>query len=175
MQFVRARSSRRQGKHLARPSLRRRVLITVVVVVAASVSIIGIGQTRGPGRERRAAQQVCSTPDDLRTRHGITLAGHAMQAFDRAETTAGSRIDVGESYRSCREQALACERICGSRNGCLGTCAPPGLSWHQRGQAVDITQSMLDTAGIVEALEDAGWCQSVPDDDPGHFSFGGCH
>ena len=33
----------------------------------------------------------------------------------------------------------------------------------------------LDTPAIVSALEANGWCQSVPDSDPGHFSFDGCH
>ena len=29
--------------------------------------------------------------------------------------------------------------------------------------------------GSSQALEDNGWCQSLPDSDPGHFSFDGCH
>ena len=80
-----------------------------------------------------------------------------------------------QSYRSCRQQRIACTQICGDANGCEGTCAPPGLSWHQLGAAVDITQDGLDDRRIPEALEANGWCQAVPDSDPGHFSFGGCH
>jgi LAS superfamily LD-carboxypeptidase LdcB len=59
--------------------------------------------------------------------------------------------------------------------GCPDRCARPGLSWHQLGAAVDITQEGVDDAGIVQALEDNGWCQSLPGSDPGHFSFDGCH
>jgi hypothetical protein len=34
---------------------------------------------------------------------------------------------------------------------------------------------MLDTPGVIEALEEAGWCQSLPSSDAGHFSWDGCH
>jgi hypothetical protein len=47
--------------------------------------------------------------------------------------------------------------------------------WHQRGFAIDVIQKGLDTPGIVAALENKGWCQAVPDSDPGHFSYRGCH
>jgi hypothetical protein len=151
--------------------LRRRRLAVVVVGVVAAGAVLGFVLLRRSG----GVERVCAQPDDLETRRGITLMAEAMEAFRSAETAAGIRIEVGESYRSCREQGLACERICGNRQGCPGTCAPPGLSWHQRGQAIDVTQTMLDTPGVVEALEDAGWCQSVPENDPGHFSFDGCH
>jgi hypothetical protein len=49
------------------------------------------------------------------------------------------------------------------------------LSWHQLGAAIDITQEGLDDPRIFQALIDNGWCQSLPDSDPGHFSFDGCH
>jgi len=49
------------------------------------------------------------------------------------------------------------------------------LSWHQLGAAIDITQGGVDRPEIVTALEDNGWCQSLPGSDPGHFSFDGCH
>ncbi len=120
-------------------------------------------------------ERVCSRPEELRTRGSVTLVAEAMDAFLDAQDSAGLEIDVVESYRTCREQALACKRLCGSRQGCPGTCAPPGLSWHQRAEAIDVTQEMLDTPGVIEALQDAGWCQALPDTDPGHFSFDGCH
>lgn len=119
-------------------------------------------------------ERVCR-PDDLVTVDGVTLTGDAMEAFREAEALAGLDLEVGDSYRSCRQQAAACERICGNRRGCPDLCAPPGLSWHQRGEAVDVTQAMLDTPGVIEALEEAGWCQSLPNSDPGHFSLNGCH
>lgn len=139
-----------------------------MVLIAAAV--VGIVLWRDGGVER-----VCSRPDELRTRRNVTLIPDAMDALRLAEASVGHRIDVVESYRSCRQQAQACELICGTRRGCPGACAPPGLSWHQRAAAIDVTQEMLDTPGVIRALEDAGWCQSLPDTDPGHFSFDGCH
>jgi hypothetical protein len=54
-------------------------------------------------------------------------------------------------------------------------CAPPGLSWHQLGAAIDTTERALADERIVAALLVNGWCQPLPSSDPGHFSFGGCH
>lgn len=141
--------------------------------MVAGVVVIG-GVALGVSLWGGGVERVCR-PDDLQTRRGITLTADAMEAFLEAESRAGQRIEVGEGYRSCREQAAACENICGDRRGCPDLCAPPGLSWHQRGEAVDVTQAMLDTPGLIEALEEAGWCQSLPDSDPGHFSLNGCH
>jgi LAS superfamily LD-carboxypeptidase LdcB len=125
---------------------------------------------RGSGIER-----FCGRPENVRTVRNVTLVEDAMAAFLQAEAAVGFEIDVVESYRSCREQRAACEAICGTRRGCPGLCAPPGLSWHQRAMAIDVTQEMLDTPGVIEALEEAGWCQSLPSSDPGHFSYDGCH
>jgi hypothetical protein len=139
------------------------------VVLAAGV-VAGIVVWRGSGVER-----VCGRPHELRTRGNVVLIPDAMESLEQAEASVGHEIDVVESYRSCRQQALACVQICGSRRGCPGACAPPGLSWHQRAAAIDVTQEMLDEPGVIRALEGAGWCQSLPDSDPGHFSFDGCH
>ena len=98
-----------------------------------------------------------------------------MEAFLRAQRMTDGAIAVVQSYRSCREQAQACTNICGNPEGCPGTCARPGSSYHQLGAAIDITQESLDTPGVIRALERTGWCQSQPDTDPGHFSFDGCH
>ncbi|HSJ50626.1 MAG TPA: hypothetical protein VLA90_04990 [Actinomycetota bacterium] len=32
-----------------------------------------------------------------------------------------------------------------------------------------------DSPGVIAALEDVGWGQSLPATDPGHFSVDGCH
>lgn len=144
--------------------------LVATAVVVAGAAVLGFTLWPGGGVER-----VCSRPDELRTRGNMTLIREAMDALVQAEASVGHEIVVVESYRSCRQQALACERICGSRRGCPGVCAPPGLSWHQRAAAIDVTQEMLDTPGLIEALEDAGWCQALPATDPGHFSFDGCH
>ena len=151
---------------------RRRLPLRALVAMLVGTVAVGVaGFAAGPDE----VEPVCSRPEDLQTRRGIKLTADAMEAFQQAEALAGQRIEVVYSYRSCREQAQICRRICGRRQGCPGTCARPGLSWHQRGKAVDITETMLATPGVVEALEEAGWCQSVPVNDPGHFSFNGCH
>jgi len=157
------------GRHRAARFGRRRVTVAASAVVVALVAVFGFALWRDDGVER-----VCSRPDEMRTRGNVTLIPDAMDALLEAEATVG-QIDVVESFRSCRQHALACERICGSREGCPDTCAPPGLSWHQRAAAIDVTQAMLDTPGVIDALEDTGWCQALPDTDPGHFSFDGCH
>jgi hypothetical protein len=160
--------SQRPGRHRASRRRRRFLAATAIVLVAGAV--LGFVVLRDAGVER-----VCSRPDELRTRGNVTLIPDATDALVQAETSIGHEIEVVESYRSCRQQALACVQICGSRRGCPGACAPPGLSWHQRAAAIDVTQTMLDEPGVIEALEGAGWCQSLPDTDPGHFSWDGCH
>jgi LAS superfamily LD-carboxypeptidase LdcB len=138
----------------------------LIAVLAAALAFV-----LWPG----GVERFCGRPENLRTVRNVTLVADAMDAFRRAENSLGVEIDVVESYRSCRRQAAVCEAICGTRRGCPGLCAPPGLSWHQRALAIDVTQEMLDTPGVIDALEAAGWCQSLPASDPGHFSYDGCH
>jgi hypothetical protein len=142
-----------------------------IVLVAGSVLAWRLA-TRDP---LVRPDDVCAEQPPLRTWHGVTLQPVAMQAFRKAQRLAGAAIHVVESYRSCGRQAEACRGICGDPDGCPGRCASPGTSYHQLGAAVDITQLSLDTPGVVEALRRAGWCQSEPASDPGHFSFDGCH
>jgi hypothetical protein len=141
-----------------------------VVLIAG---VVGFMALTGP---------VIAIPDDpcaerppLRNVDGVRLQPVAMKAFLRAQRDAGVAIPVMQSYRSCAEQRRACRSICGNPEGCPDLCAPPGLSWHQLGAAIDITQEGLDDPRIFQALIDNGWCQSLPDSDPGHFSFDGCH
>ena len=135
------------------------------------VAAVAIGSRSNPP----TAAEICATPPVVVTRAGVTLTSEAMRAFQRAQTVAHRRITVVQSYRSCAQQRLACINICGSAGGCPGTCAPAGLSWHNRGEAVDLTSGEVHSPTIVSAMEEAGWCQSVPANDPGHFSFNGCH
>jgi hypothetical protein len=117
----------------------------------------------------------CTERPPLITVQGVTLQPNAMTAFQRAETIVGHAIAVVQSYRSCGQQAVACQRICGNQDGCPGRCVKPGLSYHQLGAAIDVSAETLRQRGVVAALEQAGWCESVPKTDPGHFSFDGCH
>ena len=146
------------------------LLLAVLVFASASVAQ---RLARSDGVIRPA--EVCASPPPLRSFQGMRLQPKALQAFKRAQSLAGRRIVVVQSYRSCSDQASACERICQDPNGCPGRCAPPGASYHQLGAAIDVSEAMLQSSDVITALEAAGWCQSVPDSDPGHFSFGGCH
>lgn len=160
----------RRSRHRRRAVRRRRLFAATAVALVAAGGALAFVAFRDTGIERS-----CGRPEDVRRRDGVTLTGAAMEAFRAAESRVGHDIVVVQSYRTCREQALACERICGSRRGCPGLCAPPGLSWHQRALAIDVTKDMLDTPGVIEALTGEGWCQPLPSSDPGHFSFDGCH
>jgi hypothetical protein len=117
----------------------------------------------------------CSSPPRMQTYKGVTLQPEALAAYRQAQRLAGQPIPVVESYRSCQKQAMACVNICGRAEGCPGRCAKPGASYHQLGAAIDIPQSALNTPDIVSALRRTGWCQALPESDPGHFSFDGCH
>jgi hypothetical protein len=148
-------------------------------VVAGALAVVAIGgvvvSTALHGPALAIPEDACAERPPLQTWEGVTLQPLAMTAVRAAQRDAGVSVPVVQSYRSCREQRIACTNICGNPNGCQGTCAPPGMSWHQLGAAVDITQQGLDDERVRDALEDHGWCQAVPDTDPGHFSYGGCH
>jgi hypothetical protein len=152
---------------------RGRVVVGALVVAVLSATLTAWFATRGAAVIR--PDDPCTQAPPLVTYQGVTLQPNAMTAFKRAETIAGRPIPVVQSYRSCAQQAVACKRICGDRNGCPGRCVKPGLSYHQLGAAIDVSADTLAQPGLVAALEQAGWCESVPDTDPGHFSFGGCH
>lgn len=148
-------------------------------MIAGSLAVLAIGGVvvstalRGPAVA--VPEDPCAERPTLQTWEGVTLQPLAMAAFRAAQRDAGVQIPVVQSYRSCHQQRIACRNICGNPNGCEGTCAPPGRSWHQLGAAIDITQAGLDDPRIFRALEANGWCQALPGSDPGHFSFDGCH
>jgi hypothetical protein len=154
-------------------TMRRRLLLAGGAVALGTLGFSGYVILTGP--EIVIPDDSCAERPPLRSVAGVRLQPPAMAAFRQARRDAGVPIEVVHSYRSCSEQRRVCRAICGDPNGCPGLCAPPGLSWHQLGAAIDITQASLDQDRIVEALENNGWCQSVPDTDPGHFSYDGCH
>ena len=161
------------GAHARRQTrARRRIVAGVVVAVVVAGAVVWFTRDRDPLIH---PADTCATAPPLRTVDGVTLQPVAMKAFRKAQRRAHGSISVVQSYRSCAEQVKACRNICGDPNGCPGTCARPGTSYHQLGAAIDITQGSLDTPGVIGALQVAGWCQSQPDTDPGHFSFAGCH
>lgn len=161
-------------RHRMRLTRRGRAAVVTLAVVMLAFGVLLIQLvTRGSAVVK--PDDPCASPPTMQTYKGVTLQPEVMKAFKRAETLAGQRIDVVQSYRSCAQQALACQRICSNANGCPGTCASPGSSYHQLGAAIDIRTGSLRAAGVIAALEKAGWCQALPATDPGHFSFGGCH
>jgi hypothetical protein len=152
---------------------RRGRIVAGVLTVAIVTGISAVIVSRGP--HILIPADPCRHPPPLETYRGVTLQPIAMTAFRQAQRAAGRRIDVRQSYRSCAQQVLACQRICHDPRGCPQTCARPGSSYHQLGAAIDISEAALRVHKVVQALREAGWCQSVPKTDPGHFSFGGCH
>ena len=144
-----------------------------MAVTVAVLSLVLVFTRRGDGVVR--PDDPCRDRPTMQTYRGVTLQPVPMRAFKEAQRATGGAIDVVESYRSCAQQAIACKHICGNVDGCPGRCVKPGTSYHQLGAAIDITQASLDTRGVIDALTKTGWCESVPDTDPGHFSFGGCH
>jgi hypothetical protein len=162
------------SKHaVARRRVGTRVVVGLVIVaVAAAGAVVWFTRSHDP---LVRPDDACASPPPLRTVEGVTLQPAAMRAYRHAQRLTHGQISVVQSYRSCGEQATACRNICGNANGCPGTCASPGASYHQLGAAIDITQGSLDTTGVIRALERTGWCESEPDTDPGHFSFDGCH
>jgi hypothetical protein len=174
---MRVRDPREGGVHRRRIRMTARGQRTVLVLGIAVTVVVGIAAAGGFSDHGPVAvpSDPCATPPALRTYQGVTLQPNALTAYKRAERLAGRHIGVVQSYRSCAQQALACRHICGSADGCPSRCLPPGKSYHQLGAAVDITAAEVRSSRIVSALRKAGWCQSVPDSDPGHFSFGGCH
>ena len=155
--------------------LTRRGRLTAGVMLAVVVlsAVVLVLTRRSDGVVRPA--DPCAERPAMVSYKGVTLQPVPMRAFRDAQRAARGRIDVVESYRSCAQQRIDCIRICGNANGCPGRCVRPGTSYHQLGAAIDITRGSLDTPGVMAALTDAGWCESVPETDPGHFSYGGCH
>jgi D-alanyl-D-alanine carboxypeptidase-like protein len=154
-------------------TVRGKRAVAALVGTAAVAAVAAFLLSRGP--HIVIPDDPCGDPPPLQTYRGVTLQPLAMQAFRKAEALAGRQIPVVQSYRSCARQARACERICSNPKGCPGLCASPGSSYHQLGAAIDVSAETLEDRRIVDALLDAGWCQSVPVNDPGHFSFDGCH
>lgn len=116
-----------------------------------------------------------------------TINGHLAQMQERALCSLLEHIEPEmkrkgimwypvSTFRTCKYQKEICNRICGNSNGCPGTCAPPGRSYHQIGLAVDIYAH--DTHGAFPAeyrrvMERNGWNNfSGPGgSDPNHWTY----
>lgn len=102
-------------------------------------------------------------PDDLRTRHGDTLAAPAMRSLQEAARLTG--IDpwkyISQGYRSYDQQVSAYQNK-------PNLAAPPGRSLHQLGLA-------MDASGLPSVLSNYllqnGWYQFDPVKEPWHYSY----
>ena len=76
----------------------------------------------------------------------------------------GEHIDINQSFRTYEQQAELYRK---SQAGEIGRAAPPGKSFHETGNAIDVTNwkkaaPFLNKYGLVNPMSD----------DKGHFSFG---
>lgn len=84
---------------------------------------------------------------------------------------------IASTYRSCATQREVCQHLCGNPNGCPGTCAPPGRSYHQLGLAVD-APATRNPSTVRRIFYAHGWHNfsshdglSASGSDPWHFSY----
>jgi hypothetical protein len=101
-----------------------------------------------------------------RPRHvPIKLQSPALASFLASEEALGHEIVVTGSWRSCAEQS----RLYASDSH---RYAPPNVTAHTRGLAIDASMGAPDHATVRRVLLNHGWHQARPDDEPWHFSFG---
>jgi hypothetical protein len=113
----------------------------------------------------------------------------AADAFRYWSALFGGPIPVTDSYRSTAQQQAAYDKSVAA--GDPDRFAPPGTSWHERGQAVDVNLSVIGAhpAGtptqravwqrLYTASVATGWCNPRgpgrgDQKEPWHFSFRGC-
>lgn len=103
------------------------------------------------------------------------LVRGAAAAYEQAVIDYGKPIPITDSYRTAAQQA-ECYRTKPQY------CSPPGHSKHERGEAIDVNQTMnLDEPALVAALTKNGWVRrgkvivykGVTRNEPWHWSWGG--
>lgn len=156
------------------------VLGAIMAYKSAQGSPVGSGQTgsypvgtayTGPGSDaidaysmlRNGGLPAGFAPDDLRTRHGDTLAAPAMRSLAQAAKATG--IDpwqyISQGYRSYDQQVNAYANK-------PGLAAQPGHSLHQLGLAMDTTNL---PAALSNWLLENGWYQFNASKEPWHYSY----
>jgi uncharacterized protein YcbK (DUF882 family) len=86
-------------------------------------------------------------------------------AVARAERLLGRPIPITSGFRSRDEQASLWAR----RAVNAYPVAPPGASAHERGMAIDVPASFVDT--LVSVAGRVGLCHPYPANDPVHFEL----
>ena len=133
-------------------------------------------------RPRCAGPAAADPAGRVRTPAAVPIVGRRAPAAARDDRVprgaAGRRRadPVVQSFRSCAQQRIACaehlreperlSRAPARRRACRGINSARRSTSRRPGST---------TPRITQALEANGWCQAVPDTDPGHFSFDGCH
>lgn len=102
---------------------------------------------------------------------------HSLEEVWREVHRRGGQFYIASTYRSCATQREVCQNICGNPNGCSGTCAPPGRSYHQLGLAVD-APATKNPSEVRRIFYRHNWHNFSSHDglrasgsDPWHFSF----
>jgi hypothetical protein len=86
-------------------------------------------------------------------------------AIGRVERSLGRSIPITSGYRSPAEQAV----LWSHRASNPFPVAPPGTSAHQRGLAIDVPVTFVDT--LLSVAAQAGLCHPYPRTDPVHFEL----
>lgn len=97
--------------------------------------------------------------------NAITLQRPALASFKQAEAKLGREIVLTGSIRTCALQA-SLYRSDPNR------FASPNVTLHTQGLAIDVTTEDPElTTKVRKQLEECGWNQARPSDEPWHFSF----
>lgn len=112
--------------------------------------------------------------------HVAILQARALWSLDQVWHDChkqNAAFTIASTYRSCATQREVCQHLCGNPNGCPGTCAPPGRSYHQLGLAVD-APATKNPSTVRRIFYRHGWHNFSSHDgltasgsDPWHFSY----
>ena len=122
---------------------------------------VRLGVAEASGRARRTGAR----DDGAGTGTGATkgLAAAMRAAVARAEQLLGRKVPITSGYRSSEAQAA----LYAARAANPYPVAPPGLSMHEKGLAIDVPADFVPT--LLSVAPKAGLCQPYPADDPIHF------
>lgn len=115
------------------------------------------------------------TPENMISRQGLTGVPQAVRTLLRAERALGvpglSEAVTGEGYRSHEQQAALYQQHLAGQHP--APVAPPGQSYHEQGEAFDISSAWLDQNPRVRPwLERHGFTWDVPGE-PWHAHYVG--
>lgn len=102
----------------------------------------------------------------------VKLQLGALHSFQECERRYGERtgrkgdrqIALTGSWRSCSYQSSLYAKD-------QHRYAPPNVTLHCRGLAIDVSQAQPNLEMIREILLNHGWRQARPDDEPWHYSY----